>query len=682
MRRPPTFLLALASSVLAAGSLFAQVEPAPAAPSVPAVPAADALQAKVEKAIADFEALRKDPKKQAQRNRALGWIGELDHELATDFLGKELGRAGDKAFAATVLQAIAMLPRPRLFDEVWQVLRRDTAPAAVRIAAAVAVAKLGERGVDRLLDLVRSGDDTITDELRDFATTSLLQHGGERAHRGLAPRLFAGKTPERLKLLRGLEAVRNVPAIDQARVKLAAEGEIELAAPAWLQLAKAGHDRARELTIDVFERLPEKVPPAVAADLIVGLCLVRDADFYPVVLRLGSDNAEPVRRALRTAAPFAGKDPGLVQFLIQKGLEDPKSAVRAVALVLLGEAPPQALQPLLAKVRVELKNPKKKALDLAIGLHDLLARAPSWRQDCQALALSKDPEVRTVGLALLLELGADTGIVPAQQSLGDKAWELRSIAYRYLTKFRDIASIPLLIARVEREDGRLGAELAQALFAHTGTRCWKRKEWDAWWAEHKNGFVLPHPDTVRGGSGSGGGQTVSYYDIPLVSSHVAFLIDRSGSMTARIGTDKKFTRLEAAKEQMRKVLEVLPKTHYCNLIVYESGVQAVWDTMRICDDPNREELLSRVKAIAPGGGTNIFDALEKAFQDPGVDTIYLLTDGEPSAGRLTGVDDIADEIRKQNRARQIVIHCIGLGIDSALLKRLAAESGGSYKYVQ
>ncbi len=228
----------------------------------------------------------------------------------------------------------------------------------------------------------------------------------------------------------------------------------------------------------------------------------------------------------------------------------------------------------------------------------------------------------------------------------------------------------------------MAAELSQALFVHTGTRYWKRKDWETWWTAHKVGFVLPHPDTVRGGSGSGGGQTVSYYDIPLVSSRVAFLIDHSGSMTARIGTDKKFTRLDAAKEQLTRVLQALPKNYSCNLIVYDTAVQAVWETMRSVDGDNREELLSRVKALAPGGGTNIFDALEKAFQDPGVDTIYLLTDGEPSAGRLVAVDDIVDEVRRWNRQRQIVIHCIGLGIDSQLLKRLAQESGGSYKYVQ
>ena len=53
-----------------------------------------------------------------------------------------------------------------------------------------------------------------------------------------------------------------------------------------------------------------------------------------------------------------------------------------------------------------------------------------------------------------------------------------------------------------------------------------------------------------------------------------------------------------------------------------------------------------------------------------------------AAGRIKDVEGILDEIRRWNRTRQIVIHCIAIGIDSNLCKRLAAENGGSYRYVR
>lgn len=675
--RPLPIIVALVFGLGTPSCLWAQE-------NVPVAAAESSLEQRVDKAIDDYEALRKDKKSLPQRNRALLWLGEIDHERVSLYLEKELAKAGDTPFAVTVLQAISKVPRSRLLDDCWNVMKRESAPMGVRNAAAEAVVKAGDRGIDKLLELVRSGDDMITQPTRDAALAALISIGGERAHRGLAPMLLAGSQDDRLKMLGRMDGVQGVAPVSLSRIKLISDGDAAVAAMAWRQLAVEGHARAKDLAVDVLERMPENPSPAIAADVILGLSMVKEADFYPVMLRLGASTAAPVRAALRKAAEFAAKDPALVQYLATKGLEDSNHAVRDAALLLLRAAPKEALQPLLAKVRAALKSPKRKSLDLAVGLHDLLAKDPSWRTDLQALAVSRDAEVRTVGLSLLLELGADSALVQAQQSLGDKAWELRSIAYRYLTKFRDVASIPLLIARMEREEGRLAAELDQALFVHTGTRCWKRKEWESWWAEHKVGFTLPHAESVRGGTGAsgGGGTAVSYYDIPLVSSHVAFLIDHSGSMRAPIGTDKKFTRLDAAKEQLLRVVEALPKTTACNLFIYDNVVQAVWDELRPVDDRNREELLARVQKIGPGGGTNIFDAIEKAFLDPAVDTIYLLTDGEPSAGRIVAPDDIVDEVKRWNRSRQIVIHCIGLGIDSRLLKQLAEVTGGSYRYVK
>jgi hypothetical protein len=684
------------AAVLLRPALAQEAEPAPATAPTPAasasVPAAAAqadptlsLEQRIDKALADYDAIDKDPKAMVMRQRALLWLGDLDHDRVTEKLQAELQAAADKPFATSVLQAIARTPRPALQEPVWQVLQRSSAPAAARIAAAQATAALGERGVARLVQLVK-GDAPAEAQARNFALTALVQSNQPRAVEAVAGLLQSGTTAQRQDLLRRLENVRNVAAISAARMRLAKEAELVVAAPAWRQLAVEGHPRAKDLLVDVFERMPGDPAPTVMADLLVGLCLVRDAEFYPVLLRYAANPADPVRRVLRTAAGHAAKDPALLQFLIAKGLEDPKPGAREAAIALLAEAPAEAVQPLVAKVRKNLADPKRRSLDLVVGLNELLARDPSWANDCLQFAASRDQDTRILGLSLLHDLGSDLGVVHAQQSVGAKEWPLRSMAYRYLAKFRDVASIPLLIARWEREDGRLQAELSDALFAHTATRCWQRREWEAWWEKHKVGFALPHIETVRAAKpaagGAGGGSTVSYHDLPLVSTKAAFLVDHSGSMSAALGTDKKYNRLEAAKDQLRKVVQGLPKTHQINLVAYDDKIDALWDRLRPLNEENRADLLQKVDRMRLGGGTNIFDALERAFQDPTIDTIYLLTDGEPSAGRLVAPDAIADEVRRWNRTRQVVIHCIGLGIDSRLLKRLAAESGGEYRHVR
>jgi hypothetical protein len=50
-------------------------------------------------------------------------------------------------------------------------------------------------------------------------------------------------------------------------------------------------------------------------------------------------------------------------------------------------------------------------------LHELLAKDPTWRLDLAAMAASNDLEARMLGLSMLLELGADDGVLVAQQSL-------------------------------------------------------------------------------------------------------------------------------------------------------------------------------------------------------------------------------------------------------------------------
>ena len=49
-------------------------------------------------------------------------------------------------------------------------------------------------------------------------------------------------------------------------------------------------------------------------------------------------------------------------------------------------------------------------------------------------------------------------------------------------------------------------------------------------------------------------------------------------------------------------------------------------------------------------------------------------------GAITNVEELADEVQRWNRTRQVVIHGISIGENSRLLQRLAKESGGTYVF--
>ena len=63
---------------------------------------------------------------------------------------------------------------------------------------------------------------------------------------------------------------------------------------------------------------------------------------------------------------------------------------------------------------------------------------------------------------------------------------------------------------------------------------------------------------------------------------------------------------------------------------------------------------------------------------PDVDTIFLLSDGAPGAGKYVATPDILRAVRRENQTRRIAIHCVSIGMDSDLMKKLARENGGRY----
>jgi len=647
--------------------------------------AAEKLTKRINKAIADYEAVRKDelkPKakpKPKLRRRMLGWLGEIDDPRVEEYLKKLLQKHYRAKWSTYILEAIGKVERPDFEPMLVRIASNPKTPYAVRFAATRHVMTFGDAASSELVDLA---EDVKNSTVRAGLLAGLSTSDSPKVLRKLAKFMLAGDHPHRLMMLRATRSCKGSDRIDDARVKCVKEGNLIVAATAWRILVDQKHGRAEDLTIDVLERVFDKPDPVSAAEIVRGLVIIGDPDFFPAILRFGATSGRGVKQALHGVAAAAGKDPDLVQFLIEEGIEAEGPGQRNVAKILLSKAPPAAVAPLVARVREQLKRNRRQVLDSAAGLHDLLKKDPTWVQDLVNLAAASDIESRLLGLAMLLEMESPAAVTYAQKYLKHRAWELRSLSIRYLTKCRDVTSIPLLISRFGREKGRLAHELSTALFKHTGTRCWKATEWSSWWRRNKTGFALPHPNSVKGGGSTSGGNTISYYDIPLVSSRIAFCVDHSGSMGAKVGTDRKRNRLDMAKEQLNSVVKALPKTHKVNLIPFETEVTHIWREVKKLSRGNREDLLDYIKKIKLKGGTNTYGSLMYAMQDPDVDTIYLLTDGIPTSGELTHAEDILDAIERENRTRQVVIHCISIGLDSTLLKDLAELTGGEYKYIR
>ena len=93
----------------------------------------------------------------------------------------------------------------------------------------------------------------------------------------------------------------------------------------------------------------------------------------------------------------------------------------------------------------------------------------------------------------------------------------------------------------------------------------------------------------------------------------------------------------------------------------------------------QDEALSRpVEKLGPFGGTNLYGALRDAFADPDVDTIFVMSDGEPSVGDVVDPLMIRENVAAWNEHRGIVLNTIAIGGQFQILEWLAEDSGGTH----
>lgn len=215
-----------------------------------------------------------------------------------------------------------------------------------------------------------------------------------------------------------------------------------------------------------------------------------------------------------------------------------------------------------------------------------------------------------------------------------------------------------------------------------------------WQAEHDNIVVPPtlpkqRPDGTR----------ATFFGVPVTGGSIAFLIDTSGSMDgacaeATTGPRRRDsgTRLGAAKEQLLLAVQAMPEQSQFMVLTFAERGRA-WTASPIKPGARNlrslTELLSRLQAH---GGTNLHDGLATALQwsehryggnaTPPIDELFVLSDGEPTAGEVRDADALLQLVREANKYARVRIHAVftgtGGGAGASLLRRLAEENGGVF----
>lgn len=307
------------------------------------------------------------------------------------------------------------------------------------------------------------------------------------------------------------------------------------------------------------------------------------------------------------------------------------------------------------------------------------------------------PATRGMALRALGERRDSAALDLAKRVLVDKAahHHLAVGAVACLQALHIKAAVEPLITFLERPDlDRLREDAHGALKSLTGqTHGPYAQPWRTWWKNEGSKLELPkHP--TRAPSESPEEEGVTFYGIHTFSKRVLFIVDISGSMDWALGGRRgepggEKAKMVTARKELLGAINSLEDGSTFNVILFNHKVVPWKKKVTEASASSRRGIAKWIEEVPPVGQTNIHDALEAGFRSilavtgpPEVDTVFFLTDGKPTAGRIVDPPKILEAVRGWNAAAQVKLHVVGIGgskdIDAEFLRELAHATGGKF----
>ncbi|MHC4390076.1 MAG: HEAT repeat domain-containing protein [Planctomycetota bacterium] len=239
-----------------------------------------------------------------------------------------------------------------------------------------------------------------------------------------------------------------------------------------------------------------------------------------------------------------------------------------------------------------------------------------------------------------------------------------------------------LIPLMEDKDGREHHEIAKTLRAVSGQDIADDFEaWSSWWGVARDTFepVDRDPD-ANYDDAQGGGTVVRYFGIPIYSKRLTFILDLSGGMDRPVGGKGTDTprRLNVAKDELKKTLGSLDKDVLANVIFFASAYYAcapqllpVRKALRKINAYIDEQQIPTKPHTNRG---NLFDPIVVAMEQEDVDTIYLVTEGNPTEGRFIDLDRFVRHMMRTQKFTKTEVNSLFIGSAKSAVKYLEGVS--------
>ncbi|MCK5940393.1 MAG: HEAT repeat domain-containing protein [Planctomycetes bacterium] len=453
------------------------------------------------------------------------------------------------------------------------------------------------------------------------------------------------------------------------------------------------------------------------------------------LIKLLSHKSEAVQDAALTVLA-SYRDPATFQAWIDELPKEKDNKSAALTIKLLGRSEIKSAVPAIEEFAANARK-----LDGATKYE--IARALTAIGDPGKSGLlgtfvdDEDAPVRMAAADAIAKLEVKELAPAVTKLVKDDHWQVQSAAIEAVATLRPQAAVQPLID-VMRESGRLRTECADALFRITALDFGVDPErWQQQWDKLMSidGWRIPTDEEMAQKAASRKKydafygkkeETNAFAGIPTTSTNVLFVIDVSGSMDDLVIEVDKFReykdrkRFTIVQTELLNTIETLSKDTNFNIVAFATDVKPWKKRLVPANVVNRDSAMQFVKRLKPIGGseaqelaasglggsanlsagkTNTLKALMYGFGiDPEkpkkagpvtgydktaikrpLDTIYFLSDGRPSAGKLIEPLEILAEIRKHNELFRIVIHTIAIGdFQKNFLEQLARENGGVF----
>ena len=297
------------------------------------------------------------------------------------------------------------------------------------------------------------------------------------------------------------------------------------------------------------------------------------------------------------------------------------------------------------------------------------------------MALADDPSggVRCALLGAAAEVCPDRIEELCVKALRDRDWRPRMQAVQNLGTVKTKSSVDALISALR--DGRpvIGSRAMRELQQLTGQPIEQADTWVKWWADNRASFAFPEK---RGVPSREKGNTVVYNGVPVDSDHVAFLIDKSIQMEQPLPS-RGVSKERAAYDELKRVLEALDDKITFNVFIYDVAIASCTNKPVKLTKHSRAKALEFAGAPSKGREKDIWQALSTVVPDETLDTIYLLSSGEPDTGLYVHWNRVTRHLADLNRFYKVTVHTIAYTDNEWFrdqLQKIAEVTGGHFEW--